>query len=77
MCPQAIWDIAGDVKGKSTENCKAINPTNAQGQMVDRQGKACSVHEPPTKGLTQCPCSRYSGEGFGVHCGLGAADAFL
>jgi hypothetical protein len=25
----------------------------------------------------QCPCSRYSGEGFGTQCGLTAADEYL
>ena len=65
----AIWDIAGDVKGKSTENAQPVNLMNAEGKPVDRQGRLCSTVEPPAKGLTQCPCSRYSGEGFGVHCG--------
>jgi hypothetical protein len=73
----AIWDIAGDVKGKSTGNAHPINPTNKDEQPVDRQGKLCSTAEPPAKGFTECPCSRYSGEGFGVHCGIGAADGFL
>jgi hypothetical protein len=35
------------------------------------------THEPPPKGFVQCPCSRYSGEGFGTQCGLTAADEYL
>ena len=37
----------------------------------------CSTHEPPPKGFVQCPCSRYTGEGFGTQCGLGAADDYM
>ena len=37
----------------------------------------CSTHEPPPKGFVQCPCSRYSGEGFGTQCGLSAADDYM
>ena len=54
-----------------------INPVDADGQPVDRKGNKCSTHEPPPKGFVQCPCSRYSGEGFGTQCGLTAADDYL
>ena len=67
----AVWDIG------STKNQHPINPTNADGKPVDRQGNLCSTTEPPPKGFTGCPCSRYGGEGNGVHCGIGAADGFL
>eukprot|EP01050_Picozoa_sp_SAG11_P007791 SAG11_NODE_660_length_7893_cov_4.055042_6_plen_202_part_00 len=67
----AVWDIG------STKNQHPVNPTNSDGKPVDRQGNLCSTTEPPPKGFTGCPCSRYGGEGNGVHCGIGAADGFL
>ena len=48
----AVWDIG------STKNQHPINPTNADGKPVDRQGNLCSTTEPPPKGFTGCPCSR-------------------
>ena len=46
------------------------------GNPVTRHGKPCSIVEPPPAGFAQCPCSRYSGEGFGTHCGLGKGDGY-
>ena len=54
-----------------------VNPTNSDGKPTNHQGKLCSTEEPPPAGFVGCPCSRYSGEGFGVHCGIGEADGFL
>lgn len=81
----AVWDIgvpgapANCPGGKpcSTMSAHPVNPTNSNGKPVDRQGNLCSSTEPPPKGFTGCPCSRYSGEGFGVHCGIGKSDGFL
>jgi len=73
----AIWDIAGNVKGTSTKNTVPITPVNKDGKPVNRQGKLCSTVEPPPAGLVSCACTRYGGEGFGTHCGLGAADGYL
>ena len=79
----AVWDIGlppsecPTGKPCSTMSSVPVNPTNSDGKPVDRQGKLCSTTEPPPAGFTSCPCSRYSGEGFGVHCGIGAGDGFL
>ncbi len=54
-----------------------INPIDKQGRTTDRKGNLCSTVEPPPPGFVQCPCSRYSGEGFGTQCGLTASDDFL
>jgi hypothetical protein len=58
-------------------NTHPVNPTNSDGKPTNHQGKLCSTEEPPPAGFVGCPCSRYSGEGFGVHCGIGEADGFL
>jgi hypothetical protein len=73
----AVWDIAlpGGAKG-STMNTHPINPTDKNGKPVSRSGKPCSTVEPPPPGFVQCPCSRYSGEGFGTQCGINKDDGF-
>ena len=58
-------------------NTHPVNPINSDGKPTNHQGKLCSTEEPPPAGFVGCPCSRYSGEGFGVHCGIGEADGFL
>lgn len=65
-----MWDL---VPGKTTH---PINPVDAKGNPVTRHGKPCSIVEPPPAGFAQCPCSRYSGEGYGTHCGIGKDDGF-
>ena len=49
----------------------------AEGDVLFFCHSLCSTHEPPPKGFVQCPCSRYSGEGFGTQCGLSAADDYM
>ena len=71
----AMWDSGPAAPGKPITH--PINPTDATGRPTDRKGNLCSTHEPPPKGFVQCPCSRYSGEGFGTQCGLTAADEYL
>ena len=58
-------------------NTHPVNPVNSDGKPTNHQGKLCSTEEPPPVGFVGCPCSRYSGEGFGVHCGIGEADGFI
>lgn len=78
----AIWDIGlpasecASGKPCGAENTHPINPTRADGTPTN-QGKPCSIEEPPPGGFVQCACSRYSGEGFGTHCGIGEADGFM
>ena len=78
----AIWDIGLPASqcpsGKpcGAENTHPINPVDADGKPTNR-GQPCSTEEPPPTGFVQCACSRYSGEGFGTHCGIGAADGFI
>ena len=75
----AMWDSGGghNKDGSPMPMTHPINPTDPQGRPTDRKGHLCSTHEPPPKGFVQCPCSRYSGEGFGTQCGLTAADEYL
>jgi len=75
----AMWDSGGghNPDGSPMPMTHPINPTDKQGRPTDRKGNLCSTHEPPPKGFVQCPCSRYSGEGFGTQCGLTAADDYL
>ena len=56
-------------------NTHPINPTDKDGQPT-KHGKPCSTEEPPPAGYVGCACSRYSGEGFGTHCGIGKDDGF-
>lgn len=58
------------------ETTHPINPVDQDGNTVTRHGKRCSIVEPPPTGFAQCPCSRYSGEGYGTHCGIGKDDGF-
>lgn len=71
----AVWDSGPHAPGVPITH--PINPVGKAGQPVDRKGRNCSTNEPPPAGFTQCPCSRYSGEGFGTQCGLSGDDDYL
>jgi len=65
----AIWDMG------SSRNTHPINPVDEDGRPI-KHGKLCSIKEPPPPGFVQCACSRYDGEGFGTHCGIGKDDGW-
>jgi hypothetical protein len=73
----AVWDIGLPGGKTSTMNTIPITAVNKDGKPVDRRGNLCSTVEPTPAGFTACPCTRYGGEGFGTHCGIGKADGFL